>query len=311
MQRAARIARFLPALLAWSCCAFAHAADVLVVLGGDAPAYREVAACVTEELAQSGTRARSVQTMGVRELARGVPDSRLIIAVGTSASQAVAAMQSSLPVINTLLPSSTFERIARSQELRADDGRFSAVLLDQPVARYLDLLRAALPGRNRVAVLLGPDSEADLPRLTHAAAARRLKLITATARSEKEIHAALQELLAQSDVLLTLPDGLVSDSRTLPYILLTAYHARVPVIGFSPAYVTAGAMLAVYSTPRQIGCQSAETARQVLAGAALPPPQRPREFEIGVNVHVARSLDIAIDDVEVLRERISRHGAKR
>ena len=105
----------------------------------------------------------------------------------------------------------------------------------------------------------------------------------------------LRELFDATDVLLALPDPQVFNGLTIQNILTAAYRQRVPLAGFSPAYVKAGALLALYSTPAQLGAQSGEIARAVLAGRPLPPPQAPREFSVGVNADVARSLGIAVD----------------
>ena len=54
-----------------------------------------------------------------------------------------------------LIPRQAFERLAPPR----GDGRprrLSAVFIDQPLSRQLELLRIALPGRNRVGVVLGP-----------------------------------------------------------------------------------------------------------------------------------------------------------
>ena len=108
------------------------------------------------------------------------------------------------------------------------------------------------------------------------------------------------------DRLLAVPDASLFNNRTISNILLTAYHHRSPVIGFSPAYVKAGALLALYSTPTQIGQQAGEVARQGLASGSLPPPAAPRHFRISTNPYVARSLGIGLEDASVLRERLER-----
>lgn len=291
----------------WSLLAVA-ATDLLIVLSSDAAPYRELAQSTTDEATRANPGIAS-QIVGTKDLARVASEAQVIVAVGTQAAQAVAALKPNVPVINTLLPEASVQRLPRAAT--SESGKLSAVVLDQPAARYLDLLRAAAPERNRVAVLLGPDSETELAALQTAAARRRMRIAHATVRSEREIHAALASLLPESDALLALPDSLIYNNSTLPYILLTAYHAQVPIVGFSPAYVTAGAMLAVYSTPAQLGRQCAELVRRALAGDPLPPPQRPRDYEVGGNAHVARSLGIDLEPPDVIKDRMQRGGARR
>jgi ABC-type uncharacterized transport system substrate-binding protein len=202
-----------------------------------------------------------------------------------------------------LLPRAAFDRIA---EMAGRHGlkNLSAVVLDQPVGRQLDLIRIALPDKTRIGVVLGAESQVLGPALQAAAAERDLRLETSLVSGADNIFHALQRLFANSEVLLAEPDPVVFNGTTIQNILLSTYRVQMPLIGFSPAYVKAGALVALYSTPAQIGAQVGEIARAVLAGKAMPPPQSPREFSVATNPHVAHSLGLHIDDAEVLSERL-------
>ena len=80
---------------------------------------------------------------------------------------------------------------------------------------------------------------------------------------------------------------------------------RSLVIGFSPVYVRAGAILSVYSTPRQIGTQPAVILSAQLSGSRLPPPESCHYFEVAANPHVARSLGIDLDDADRIRDSLA------
>jgi ABC-type uncharacterized transport system substrate-binding protein len=111
----------------------------------------------------------------------------------------------------------------------------------------------------------------------------------------EEIYPALKQALSEAEVVLALPDPLIYNSASLQNILLTTYRARIPLVAFSPAYVKAGAVLAVYSTPAQVTRRAVEMLRQWQSGRGLPSPQKPREFEVVVNERVAASLGLWID----------------
>jgi ABC-type uncharacterized transport system substrate-binding protein len=65
--------------------------------------------------------------------------------------------------------------------------------------------------------------------------------------------------------------------------------------------VRAGAVLAIYTTPVQAGHQAAELVMGVLRGRQLPDHVlEPNDFEVGVNAHVARVMDLA-PDAQALR----------
>jgi ABC-type uncharacterized transport system substrate-binding protein len=118
---------------------------------------------------------------------------------------------------------------------------------------------------------------------------------------------ALDGVLEESEALLVLPDTDVYNAGTIRNILLTSYRKQVPLIGISQAYVKAGALCAIYSTPVQIAVQTAEAIRQYSTTTKLPASQFPKEFDVSVNTQVARSLNIPIKDAEKLRDEIRRN----
>ena len=96
------------------------------------------------------------------------------------------------------------------------------------------------------------------------------------------MFAALKPVLDDAEVLLAVADPEVYNGTTVSNILLATYRAQLPVVAFSPAYVNAGALLALYSTPRQIGTQAAGLARQLqLGGPTVAASQYPVEFQCG------------------------------
>jgi ABC-type uncharacterized transport system substrate-binding protein len=104
----------------------------------------------------------------------------------------------------------------------------------------------------------------------------------------------LQKVLKHSDVLLALPDPAVYNSATLRNILVSTYQAHVPLVGFSSAYVKAGAICAVFTSTAQFASQTGMVVLKFIETGVLPPAQYPKFFEIAVNDRVAQSLAINI-----------------
>lgn len=234
------------------------------------------------------------------------PAPQWIVAVGIAAQrgmQQLFADEAAPPLLAILVPRLAFERVADQARLRA--GSLSVVYLDQPPARQMELLRLALPAVRTIGLLVGEESRDHAFVLEKAANERGMGLAV-SAVGPGGLFPALQAVLSDVDVLLALPDPAVFNSQTAANILTAAYRRRVPLVGFSPAYVKAGALLALYSTPTQIGARGGEMLRQALAGKTLPPPQWPRDFDVAVNRDVARSLGLVLDELrlgEQLRHR--------
>lgn len=278
----------------------ARASEVLVVSSERSPAYQEAADAVVLELAR-----REVLQLSLEELPsyRG-PGPRLYVALGTEACNQLARRPLSAPVLCALLPRASFERVLRETGRRAG-ASFSALYLNQPPGRQLDLIRLALPQARRVGVLWGPDSVASEAALEAAAQARGLRVVGVPVRPDEPVFAGLKKILDESDVLLALADPQIYNSNSIQNILLTSFRAQIPMLAFSPAYVRAGALMAVHSTPRQIGQQAGVLARGVLQGQPLGQPQFPLQFDVSVNEHVARSLGLRLDAAQ-LTERLRR-----
>ncbi len=235
-----------------------------------------------------------------------------MVTVGLSAARAVVARESALPTppptLCLLIPRQAFEQIAPS---RADNRprRISAVFIDQPVSRQLDLLRIALPGRNRIGAVIGPNSALLAAELRDGARDRDLTLNAVEIAESSGVYGALQKVLPVSDILLALPDPVAFNASTVYGLMLTTYRAQVPVVGFSEGLVKAGALIGLFSSAGQIGRQGAEIAGHMLAGdAALPAPQYPRYFTVRTNQTVARSLGIALEDEATLAAALAGRG---
>lgn len=264
------------------------------------PHVRFVAA-FEEALTERSPRARLV----LRPLGADLPERRprLVVAVGQEALEA--ALAGELPVLAVLVPRVTLEATAaRAGRRLAPEGTVTAVYLDQPPARRLRLVRLVLPGARTLAVLLGPTSRRQRPRLVQAARVQGFRLRIGEVGPADRPPRVAETLLPGTDGLLAVPDPVVYNRYTLHGILLSAYHRHVPMFGFSKGYVRAGALAAVYSEPQDVARTAAELGRRMLRRNGVPPPVHPRHFRVAVNRHVARSLAIMVPDERALEARL-------
>jgi len=291
--------------MSWASVLIAAPANIAIVLSDESAPYQDTASSLRVTLGQIGPQAVvnvHSQSGGKIDFSRENPD--LIVAVGVSAAQELAAQNLAIPVLAVLIPRQAFEKIARQR----DHKLFSAVFLDQPLARQMELIRLALPDRGRVGVVLGPDSLWAQKSLQAAASGAKLGLAVEKISAAEELLPALQRVLAESDVLLAVPEPLVFNKGTVQSLLLTTYRYQEPVIGFSHAYVKAGALASVHTTPEQVGRQAGEVVSRVLVSrpAWLPPPEYPKYFSVSVNYQVARSLGLSVSDEAVLLQKLKR-----
>ena len=281
----------------YSCFPSAQAASlrVTVVLSEEGGAYQAFGDSLRSQL-QVGRFALYVQRAGQP---LGAAD--LYIAVGMKAASDLASRD--VPILSVLVPRAGYEQLLKTTERHGKPR--SAVFLDQPVQRQVALLLAALPDVKQVGVLhAAPQPE--LPNLRHLLADHGIRLHDQIVDKTQSLNDALENILDVSEVLFVLADSEIYNAGTIRNILLAAYRKQVPLVGISQAYVRAGALCAIYSTPEQVARQAARLIERYAESGKLPAAQYPSEFEVSINTQVARSLEIHIKDASQLHDEIGR-----
>jgi ABC-type uncharacterized transport system substrate-binding protein len=277
----------------------AESLGVSLLLSDSTPPYQQFSAAFNKTLAASNAKVTITEFQAEENFKPG-SDAKtdLIVAVGMKAAE-LALAKFDMPVLCVMIPKASYEVLLEKRALLYAHQQTSAIFLDQPWGRQLSFIQAALPRHSTVGVLYSPYTPIALPRLP-----RGLSLNTKSIRSAETLFDALENILSNSDVLLVVPDNEIYSANNVRNILLTSYRHKVPLIGISQAYVNAGALGAIFSTPEQLAAQAAEMAASFARNRQLPAPQHPASFSIALNQQVARSLGITLDTPETIREKM-------
>lgn len=282
----------LPATLAQ-----AESLDVRLVMSGSTPHYQQFSAALNKALAEKNANVTVVESQTGKST-----NADLVIAVGMKAME-LAVTRFDAPVLGVMIPKMGYEALLESHPWHHQTKTTSAIYLDQPWGRQLNFIRAALPGHKTVGLLYSSDTRITLPRLP-----KGMSINAQSTRPVENLFTTLENVLNNSDVLLVVPDSEIYSSSNVRNILLTSYRYKVPLIGISQAYVNAGALGAIFSTPEQLAMQTAEAIISFAMNGKLPRPQYPASFSISLNQQVARSLEIVLDSPEAIRERMDKAG---
>lgn len=278
-----------------------QAGTLAVVLSDDTGPYREFAQALRDQLGRSPWTITSSARHDTVDLATRTD---LIVTAGSEALQRTLARGGTSPVLATLITRGAYEQ-ALAQHA-AGTRRISAIYLDQPVLRQAALIRQLLPNAHRVGLLVRRD-QIGQGRLWRTQLGTQLNLTLEIEESEGEatLLPSLGALLPRVDVLLALPDPKVVGREGVRPLLMTALRYQRPVIGYSAAMVTAGALAALYSTPAQIAQQTADL---ILGeGERLPPPQYALQYSLAFNRAVAEAFGIELRDESVIRRALGRY----
>ena len=173
-------------------------------------------------------------------------------------------------------------------------------------AKYLELLKDAVPSATRFGVLWNPANQVHQPSMQNIEdAARQLKveLHLAGAREPKELERAVSGLMEKRiQALVVFPDGMFQ-SQTSQIVALAARH-RLPAVYGLREFAEAGGLMAyganVATMHRQL---SASLVDKILKGArpASLPVAQPTQFDLLINLKTAKALGLTIPPALLVR----------
>lgn len=273
----------------------ARAGSIALLLSQEGGPYAEFAGALQRGLEGSSWNVIASGTQPSPDPAQLRAD--LIVTAGANALRQTLARNGTTPVLATLLPRQTYEKILA--EAGRPRPRVSAIYLDQPPSRQLAFLRQLLPEHKRVGMLLSSETRALYAQYRQVFSNAKFTMSSEEMDSDSQIVATLGNLLPRIDVLLAIPDSTIYKRDNIRPILVTSYRYQRPVVAFSATLVSAGALAALYSTPTQIASQAADTIK--LTGSNLPAPQGPDMFAISINRNVADALNLSVPDEALIR----------
>lgn len=271
---------------------------VSLQLSDETAPYQDFAAALTEAFQSKKTDIEWVEA--------GKP-SDLIVAVGVRAvSESLTA--ATAPVLGVMVPRQAYQSLYLGLP-EARKRQTAAIFLDQPWERQLQHIRCVLPNARKIGLLYSVGGEVDLAAIRDSAGDAS-QVIAKPVGSASDIFPAMDKLLIDANVLLATPDNRIYNGGTIRNILLTSYRHRVPLIGFSAAYVNAGAVAAIYTTPIQMAQQTAAAIAYFEANRRLPDSRYPVEFETAQNQRVANSLGIVLASPQAIRACTAKSGGR-
>jgi len=270
-----------------------------LVLSDDTPLYQNFAASLTQN---PGGRMQMEVLHRAEDFSATTPAPDLVVTVGLKAAIWVTP-RTQAPLLATLIPQSQYAELSRQ---RPRGSTTSAIFLNQPLDRQIDLLHTALPERKKVGLLHSPEVNLDIDETRSILARYGMTLISRSSSQTGTLHKDLEFVLGRSDVLLVIPDSDIYNSNTIRNILLQSYRHGIPLVGYSQALVKSGALCATYSSPEQIATQTSAMMSQFFKSGTLPIPQPPQLFSIATNTDVAQSMGISIPSAESLKNKVDK-----
>jgi len=276
--------------------------DVVIVKSSDAEPYKQAEATLHDELAAPNCSVRSVLVKQLAESGIGpsISTTDTVVAVGTSAA---AWLHSQLPGGVELV----YCMVNNADEVGLlKGGDCWGVTTNIPIAEQFKLIAEALPSARTVGALYASDTSAGRDALQaikdHLPRDWRVEAIAVNDYSS--VAEAIEALtLKKVDVIWTTSDSKIYDAAAVRALLLSSLRSKIPVWGYSPAFVRAGALIGVGVDPRAQAAQAADLIKQLKQhkDSVVEKAQPPREYQIALNLIVADQLNIEIPDSLIQR----------
>jgi putative tryptophan/tyrosine transport system substrate-binding protein len=289
---------YCPRLWRWSIGCFvlivlalpaAAAEQVCIVLSSEAKPYRDAANEVVATL-----KSKVTTTICLLDQLGTIPltEQRCWVAIGTPAAVSLLARrQADQPLVYSLVTD------PGSAGLTQSDLTWG-VSATVPLARQFQLIADTLPNARTLGLIHHADavsSEALVAAVTQSLPAG-WKVKTVPVSDSGQMAKAIDSVTAGSDVVWTYSDSTLFTDATVRMLLLTALRRKIPVFGFSPAFVRAGALVGVGIDPVSQGHQAGSLVDQILSDAQPEEHHLPPIHLVSLNLIVARKLGITIPD---------------
>jgi hypothetical protein len=206
----------------------------------------------------------------------------IYIAIGRDALQYAVSAKPDLSVVGTMV----------LREDAASVGAPSAgeIDLDAPPRLLLQEVHRLFPHQTRLGILIS----GNVDRAALLAPARELGLSVQLMEvsGPANLLKAFLSFKGKADLVLTLPDNALYNSATVKPLVMASLEERIPIIGFSAAFVRAGAAAGVFADFHEAGRQAAEAALRYAPGRTQRTVEQPRKLTVAVNQRVLRLLGL-------------------
>ncbi len=196
-----------------------------------------------------------------------------------------------VPMLAVLIPHKMYDSITKDiVNSNNKERQLTAIYREQPVERQLKVIENLLPEVKTIGVLTSMYDPLRIDELKTSIMRRNLNLVITENKKREELIDSLKHVLANCDLLLTLPDPEIYNPFTAKGILITSLRRGIPIIGYSKTYVDAGAVAAVYTKPGQIAQQAASMTNAFFLKNKLPEPNYPTQYAIAKNERILNML---------------------
>ena len=248
----------------------------------------------------------NAQTIAIQFAAQ---DYDLILAIATTAAQAIANAISDTPVLITAVTDAAASGLVDSNE--APGGNITGTSDMSPIAEQIDLLTQLVPTAERVAILYASseaNSKIQADVAAEALTQKGLDHRVATASSSNELQQVVESVIGDVDAIYIPTDNMFANSMAI--VKQVTENAGVPVMAGEENMMQSGALATVSIDYYELGSITADMAYRILEEGADPsvmPIEYQPDPKVIINMDNARAIKLPIPE-DLDAERYSATG---
>jgi putative tryptophan/tyrosine transport system substrate-binding protein len=232
----------------------------------------------------------------------------IVTAGGTLAVQAAKQATTGIPIVFASVGDPVAEGLVTSLARPGGNLTGSSAVFTELVAKWLEVLRQAVPGVSRVALLLKPDALPDpaktdrLKAADVAARALGMRLQIVEARGPDDFDRAFSDMIqARAEALMVWATPVFNLGRGR--LAQLAAMNRLPAVYSFRTYVDVGGLMSYGPDRSEMFRRAATYVDKILKGARPGdlPIEQPTKFELVINLKVAKALGLTIPPAVLAR----------
>ena len=221
----------------------------------------------------------------------------VILTVGTPSVLALMQATSSIPIVFVAVGDPVANGLVKSLARPGGNVTGLSNLTRDLAGKRVEILREAIPGLRRLAILASVANVAVVLEMRDAQAAARslgYEVITMEIRQAEDIAPAFETLGDRADAIYIVIDALVFTNRAS--INALALNARLPTMSGNRESIAAGGLISYGPNFPELFRRAADYIDKILRGTrpADIPVEQPAKFDLVVNLKTAKALGLTV-----------------
>ena len=228
----------------------------------------------------------------------------VIVPVGLSAAREAAKSTRTIPIVTAFAANLVGAGLIESFARPGGNVTGMTTFASERSAEWLELVRDAIPGASRVAVLFNSTGtlSPSVRRLKVAAAKLAVAIHEAELRVPADIESAFSAIArARAQALILIPGRITGNHRKR--LIEMAARQALPTMCWRRGLARLGCLMSYGADRADLVRRSASHAARILRGAnpATLPVERPTKFDLVINLKTAKALGLILPDTLLIR----------